>query len=387
MRRLADLVAFCLQYEFEDVISEVTGADRVDAGDRAALERSRRVYKLARLATRSSRLARAVAPRPSTAKLERDYELFFPVFNNAYELFALATIPDWRQRCRVAACHINELWARDLPGYLLELLAEFDHIFIGTRHPVEDVARIVGRPVSYLPLAVDVLRFSPLPVPAPRAIDICNIGRRSSSTHAALLRLARERRTVYYYDTVAGSGFQKRQRTFHVDDPAAHRLLLASLLRRSRYFIANRALVNEPEISAGTDEISGRFYEGAAAGAVMLGDAPRSPEFARQFDWRDAVIPLPFDSPDVAERLTELDRQPERLAWISRENMRQAALRHDWVHRLMTVFETLRLPPTTAMLERVRRLEALAAIGADATDPRAAGSPHLPTRASLTASR
>ena len=33
MRKLADLVAYSLAYEFEDTVAELTGADRVDAGD------------------------------------------------------------------------------------------------------------------------------------------------------------------------------------------------------------------------------------------------------------------------------------------------------------------------------------------------------------------
>jgi Glycosyl transferases group 1 len=361
MRRLADLVAFSLQYEFEDVIAEVTGGDRVEAGGRAALERARRAYKLARLATGSRRLAQACAPRPSTVRLERDYELFFPVFNNAYELFALATVPEWRRRCRVAACFVNELWVQLLPRYLLELLAGFDHIFLGVRHTLEEVARIVGRPCSYLPLAVDVIRFAPSPDAPPRPIDVCNIGRRSPVTHQALLRLARERGRFYYYDTVAASGEDHRQRTFRVEDAAEHRLLLASLLQRSRYFIANRGRVNEPEVTQGRDEIGGRFYEGAAAGTVMLGEPPRSDEFDRQFDWPDAVIRLPFDSPDVERVLLELEAEPRRLERIRRDNVRQAALRHDWVHRLRAVFDVLELAPTTAMLDRQARLQALAA--------------------------
>lgn len=359
MRGLSDLVAYCLQYELEDVVTSVTGADRVDAGDRGALEFTRRAYKLARFGTGSRTFARALAPRPSSVRLEREYDLFFPVFNSAYELMALATVPDWRKRSRVAACFINEIWTSDLPGYLVELLAEFDHVFVGLRHPITDVARITGRPCSYLPMAVDVLRFSPLPGMPPRAIDVCNIGRRSLVTHDALARLAIERRIFYYYDTVAASGIGLRQRSFHVDDASEHRLLLASLLQRSRFFIANRALVNETEIT--TEEISGRFYEGAAAGTIMLGEAPRTEEFKRQFDWPDAVIPLPFDSPDVGRMLLELDSDPQRLARISRENVRNAALRHDWVHRLRTVFETVGLQPTEAMLERESRLEAIAA--------------------------
>jgi glycosyl transferase family 1 len=362
MRRLEKLVAFGLQYEFEDVVTQVTGADRVDVGDRDALELSRRVYKLARSVTGSRRLALASAPRPSTVSLDRDYDLFFPLFNNAFELYALATVPDWRKRCRVAVCFINEIWARCMPTHLLELLSEFDHVFVGLRHPVDEIARIVGRPCSYLPMAVDVLRFSPLPETPPRAIDICSIGRRSTVTHAALVRLARDRRIFYHYDTVAAPGYDPKQRTFHVDVPSEHRLLLASLLQRSRYFIANRSLVNAPELTMGEEEIAPRFYEGAAAGTVMLGEPPRTEEFKRQFDWPDAVLPLAFDSPDVGDVMAELDRDPQRLARIRRDNTRNAALRHDWVHRLRAVFESVRMAPTEAMLEREKRLQSLAAL-------------------------
>jgi len=359
MRRLAGLVAYCVQYEFEDVVAEVTGADRVDADGHDGLELSRRSYKLVRMATGSRRLARALVLRPPVVELGRDYDLFFPIFNNAHELFALAAVPDWRKRCRAAACFINEVWAHVLPGYLLELLAEFDHVFLGTVQGVGDVARVTGRPCSYLPLAADVLRFSPFPDPPARVIDVCNIGRRSAVTHEALVRLAHDRRIFYYYDTVAASGDGRRQRTFRVSDAAEHRMLLASLLRRSRYFVANRGRINEPEFTMGRDEISSRFYEGAAAGVVMLGEKPRIKEFDRQFDWGDAVIPLPFDSADVGRILGDLGRDAPRLARIRQDNVRQAALRHDWVHRLRVVFETLGVPPTEGMLAREAALKSI----------------------------
>ena len=161
-RRIADLAAFCLAYEFEDTFAAVTDAQRIDVTDFPALEFSRRAYKLARLATGSPRLARRLAPSPrNKVVLEGDFDLFFPVFSHTYELYSLATIPNWRQRCRKAACFISEVWSEMLPEYLLELLSAFDHIFIGHRHPVNDVARITGRPCTYLPLAVDVLRFAP----------------------------------------------------------------------------------------------------------------------------------------------------------------------------------------------------------------------------------
>ena len=362
MRRLANLVAYCMAYEFEDVIGEVTGADRVEADDLPALELSRRAYKLTRFVSGSRSVARALSVQPSIVPLQRDYELFFPIFNNTHELYTLATIPNWRKRCRYAACFVSELWLHLLPRYLLEQLADFDHIYLGVYHCVEEVARISGRPCTYLPPAADVLRFSPAPQFPERPIDVYNIGRRSEVTHQALMRAARERQILYCYDTVASSGIDNKQRTFRVQSQSEHRLLLASMLQRSRYYFANRARVNEPEYTRGRDEISGRFYEGAAAGAVMIGEAPQLDSFARQFDWTDAVIHVPFDSPDIIHILARLDADPERLARIRRNNIINAALRHDWLNRLRTVFDTFGLRPTPAMLLRQQRLQALASL-------------------------
>jgi hypothetical protein len=164
----------------------------------------------------------------------------------------------------------------------------------------------------------------------------------------------------YYYDTVAASGVGQKQRTFHVQDASEHRLLFANLLQRSRYYVANRARVNEPAFTMGHDEISSRFYEGAAAGTVMIGDAPRTDEFRRQFDWPDAMIHLPFDSSAPERVLEELDRDPQRLQRISRNNVHNAALRHDWVYRLRTILGTFGLKPTEAMTRRQAQLKVLA---------------------------
>jgi hypothetical protein len=360
-RRIADLAAYCLAYEFEDIFAAVTDAQRIDATDPQALEFSRRAYKLARLASGSPRLARLLAPSPrNRVVLERDFELFFPIFSHSYELYSLAMIPNWRQRCRKAACFINEVWSNLLPAYLFELLSAFDHVFIGFRHSVEDVARMTGRPCSYLPLAVDVPRFAPASRDQPRMIEVCNIGRRSPITHQALLEDAERRQSFYYYDTVAASGADLKHRTFRVDSPHEHRRILATILKHSSYFIANRSYVNKPEFLAGRDEISSRFYEGSAAGAVMIGEAPRTEEFRRQFDWPDAVIHMPFDSPDIGRILADLNGVPERLRAARRNNVREAALRHDWLHRIQTVFDVLGLAHTEKMRARAQRLDEIA---------------------------
>jgi hypothetical protein len=360
-RRIADLVAFCVGYEFEDTFATVADGQRVDATDLSGLEFSRRAYRLARLASGSPSLARRLAPYPrSKVVLENDFELFFPVFSHIFEVYSLATIPNWRQRCRKAACYITEVWSDMLPQYLVELLSAFDHIFLGSHHSVQDVARVTGRPCTYLPLAVDVLRFTPASLDQPRPIDVCNIGRRSSVTHQALLEESERQLSFYYYDTVAASGHDLKHRTFRVDSPHEHRRMLATILKNSRYFIANRSYVNRPEFTRDREEISGRFYEGVAAGTVMIGEAPHTEEFERQFDWPDAVIHLPFDSPDIGRILADLNRDSERLRGIRCNNARGAALRHDWLHRIQVVFDVLGLAPTDGMLARAQRLDQIA---------------------------
>jgi hypothetical protein len=361
MRRLEDLVAFTTTYEFEDVIADVTGADRVEPANGRTLEFMRRVYKASFAATRSMRMSRALAPFPGAFRFRRRYDLFLPIFHNPYELFALAAVPGWRRHCTKAACFITELWLRDLPRYLLELLAEFDHVFVSTRQIVEQVRDLTRQPCTYLPQAADTLRFCPGRNAPTRSIDVCNVGRRSPVTHAALLAAAAERDLFYYYDTVRASGAGGKQITFRVQDPREHRLLYANLLRRSRYFIANKARANEPEVTRGADEIAGRFFEGAAAGTVMVGVPPESPAFAQHFGWPDAVIPTPFDAPDIADILARLDADPRRVEGIRRRNVAESLLRNDWVHRLVTIFGTVGLEPTPGMLQRVARLRAIAA--------------------------
>jgi hypothetical protein len=138
--------------------------------------------------------------------------------------------------------------------------------------------------------------------------------------------------------------------------------MLATILKHSCYYIANRGYVNRPEFAEGRDEISARFYEGAAAGTVMIGEAPRTEEFKGQFNWPDAVIHLPFDSPDIGRILADLNNDPQRLLAIRRANAREAALRHDWLHRIRVVFDVLGLAPTEEMRARAQRLQQIASV-------------------------
>jgi Glycosyl transferases group 1 len=364
MREITNLVALCNLYEFEDIISEINTVDMLKllTPDDGAM---RKIYKLTKYLTNSKPLAEFLVPGTNPYFLNQEYELFFPTFNFPFELFALHSFKNWRQKCNKAVCYIVEFWESYFQPsnlYFLEFLKDFDHIFVGTKNSTEAIAKFTGRPCTYLPPGVDTLKFSPYPLLPYRSIDVCNLGRRSSVTHQALLEFAQQQQIFYYYDTIKASGMKNasKQQTFAVNNAKEHRSLLANLIKRSRYFFANRARVNETELIKTSQEFGSRFFEGAAAGTIMIGEPPMTEEFYKYFDWPDAVIKIPFDAPEIGEIIADLDAQPERLARIRKDNVVNSLLRHDWVYRLETILEAVDVQPSEIMLSRKAELRNVA---------------------------
>lgn len=362
MRDVADLPAYCVTYEFEDLVVELTGADRVGPSRLEAVEFQRRLYKVFYALARSPALPMSLTPRLGGLRLDKDYDLFVALFNSPYEVFALRSVPDWRVRCRRAVCVLTEAWETDLPEYLLRSLQDFDHVYLAA-NPVSAVARLTGRPCSYLPLGVDALELCPYPKPPLRSIDVLGIGRRSEVTHQKLLELACKRGLFYYYDTVRTKSVANaaKQVTFSVIEPREHRFKLANLLKRSRFYLASKARINEAT-AAQADEVSSRFFEGAAAGTIMIGDPPTTGPYLELFDWPEVVIAAPFDDEAIGDRLATLDADPERCSRIRSHNMIHALRRHDWVYRLRRILEESQLPVPQSVPEREAELLRRAAL-------------------------
>lgn len=362
LRRVEDLAAYCLQYEFEDIIVATTGADSAQVTRLELLDFERKIYKTLRRLTPSSQAALRATPKFAGFKPTKTYDLFLPIFNEPFQLYALAAIPEWRKHCRYAACLITEAWEAALPPYLFEMLSEFDHIYCSS-NPFESIARLTGRPCTYLPLGIDALGFCPYPNPPRRSIDVLGIGRRSAVTHAALLEEARKKGLFYYFDTIrmtSGVADNARQVTFSVISSAEHRFKLASMLKRSKYFLASRARANEAQ--AQLDEMSGRFLEGSASGAIMIGEPPKSGKYLELFDWPDAVVSTPFDDPNIGEVIAELEADPERCTRIRRDNMQNALLRHDFAYRLHKILDDAGIAAPPGLVAREARLRELADI-------------------------
>ena len=353
-RQVRNRVSDAAIYELEDAIASFAPTDLIAYTQ--APDWPRRVYTLASQFTRSPRLARLITPKPQSAMtLQQDYDLFVVIFRNIFEILALDALTNWRQRCRQAVCVIVESWNNPQwlgqRKYLLEPLKQFDQIFVGSQASLATIADVTHRPCHHLLFGVNALRFCPYPQLPERSIDLASLGRRSEVTHQALLALAEAGEMFYYYDTASNL------RTMNARE---HRLMYANLLKRSRYFIVNYACIDEPEKTKGAFEIGYRFFEGAAAGTVMIGCPPPTAEFQTQFDWPDAVIPMPFDMPQIGQFLADLDQQGERLARIRIANMVNALVRHDWVYRWREVLTALGRVETPEMRRRQAYLHSLA---------------------------
>jgi hypothetical protein len=170
--------------------------------------------------------------------------------------------------------------------------------------------------------------------------------------------MAEKNQIFYIYDTThSGDMFPP--------DHRQHRRLVADIAKHSRYFLVNAAKTDRTFETNGQPEMGYRYFEGAAAGTVMIGQAPDVESFKENFDWPDAVIPVAYDEADISKILAGLDSQPERLAEIRKNNVIQSLLRHDWVYRWKDILDIAGLKPTPAHLAREERLKNIAQLVRD----------------------
>lgn len=344
-------ISRALIYEFEDAIAALDSTDLVGPSRTRAPTRS--AYLAKRALTRWRGLPRVAPASRAFAATQRLYDLLVVPIEAMQDLFLFGDLEPLLAGARQRVCWLVELWANDLPRHrgALPLLQQFDAVAVGCQGSVEPLRKLLGKPCFYLPPAVDTLRAWPGAQPPPRHIDVYSMGRRSPRTHAALLQLAEQRGWFYAYDTVRGNT---------AIDPAEHRALLANMIKRTRFFIANKAKVDVPEQTGGQEEVGFRFFEGAAGGTVMIGEPPRCAAFETLMGWEDAVLELPFGSERIEVVIDELLRQPHRVAAIRARNVAQALRRHDWAHRWQQLLTELDLPVPDAVRARLARLTAIA---------------------------
>lgn len=355
LRGINNHAAWCSNYEFEDVIA---GVDEVDvytlepgtAYDTRQWFARRMVWKPG-----LRRLTPFLNPGLKKVVLEREYDLFVFVCMNPSDLIYLSAVEGWKD-CHKRVCYMVEFyagWVKEY-AYHLSLLKDFDFVTQSFSSCIAAVAAASGRPCHAVPLGVDTLRYTPLPDPLPRSIDVYSMGRRVESAHDALLAHARRRELFYVYDTIPGLNITPR-------DFVQHRELVANFGKRARFFIAYPAKVDTAEETRGASEVGARFFEGAATGAVLLGQAPNVQAFRNDFHWQDAIVDLGSTAESVDAFLSTVQRDAERYAAAGKRNAVEALKRFDWAYRWKELLRIAGIAPHPKLAAREQRLNDLAA--------------------------
>jgi hypothetical protein len=356
---LQQLLSASGDYEFEDLLCEFDDVDILAAQPSHGFKTKRRISN--QIAGRTS--IACLNPGVRKQSIDGDYELFFAKFLLQEDLLSLNALKKWREHCRIAICWLAEAWVDKVKKWkgLANFLSQFDYIILNCSASVQPMQDLIKRPCLYVPPGIDAIKFCPYPNRPGRSVDVYSIGRKSQVTHRALLKMAEQKRIFYVYDTII------RKETSR---PAEHRSLIANIAKRSRYFLVNPAKIDRRFETCGQNEIGFRYFEGAAAGTVMIGEHPETEVFREHFGWPDSVIRVPFDSPDINDILADLDSEPERIAEARKNNIVQSLLRHDWAYRWSSILNIAGLKPSAALTDRLKYLRRMAEeIKSDSTVP------------------
>lgn len=342
----------CCSYEFEDVIQELEGADLFSPKLKSIEHWQHRTRRF--LSQRTS-LFEKVPSGSRSRPLEGHYDLFVCSVQKPVDILSIDALGDWRKRSDLAVCYIEEVWPKKIDKYkpLIKSFSRFDVIACSFAGSCERLAELTGKPVIYLPYAVDSLRFLPSRADVDRPIDIYYLGRRRPELHEALLAHASETERFYHYDTFTSLPM--------ANDHKAHRDHLAYMIRHSKLFLvdfAKKGHADEKDSQVGWGP---RHIEGMAAGAVQVGFAPPTADYLENFDWPSAITRLPEDADAAVEKMASMLSNPAALDDMRAQTFAHVARRHDWLQRWRLITEFLDLPDTPAMIEREAAIEAATA--------------------------
>ena len=240
-------------------------------------------------------------------------------------------------------------------GYLLDgfhpshlnrpALPKLDHLFVITPCLAKEVQQLHSINASFLSLATNTF---PLNGYQPqRSIDIFSYGRTNEQVHAQLQQFNKpESRRLYMHSTFAGG---------EVHNMREHLALLNRLLQRSKISLCFEA--SNLARFRGRSPLLYRWFEGWAAGCVIVGKKPQGKGIETLMSWQDSTLSIPDDPDEIIPFFEALLQDEPRLQEISRRNYVECRLRHDWRYRFRDLFNTLNLPLPAPLVEQIEQLQ------------------------------
>lgn len=281
-RREYHLVSYGAPMDFEDAAADASDADFVHV----PLRSRRRML---------SSTLRGHPPRRVQAPRQR-YDVCFFVAMAPYWIPSLDYVRDLKRVANRVVVYLLDSWLDDIPrlkrvGSGLDLV---DHLVVSFEHARDSYAASLQCKVHYLPQAMDERWFHPYRDARP--IDILSVGRRLPEVHRYLLEYARSRDLFYF--------FQEARRPEAINIRESQELI-GRICQSARVHVNWSVAATKPERAGEGDAITGRWFEAAACAGHVVGEAPRSQEFARLFPYHDFVHPIDPTRPDEVQSVVE----------------------------------------------------------------------------------
>lgn len=249
-----------------------------------------------------------------------------------------------RARGATVVCYIFDAWtvpdffndrSRRLKSALLRqfsLAGVCDHLVIPFRDSIDSFSPDDRKLVLHLPLGVDSSLVNGMN--AERPITALAYGRQPEGLTAAL--------------SVALNAPNRDGLLYHTDHMEIRSILDFHAHRRQFWKIAQNseiALAYDPWTSHQArfpfSIVGQRWLESLAAGCVVVGKRPLTPEADEIIGWQDATIQAPDDPKEAVEFILALSRDRARLRDIRERNVDQITSRHDWKHRIEQLFRMI----------------------------------------------
>jgi hypothetical protein len=246
---------------------------------------------------------------------------------------------------------VNRNPLKRLLGRRRSIFSRLDRLYLGIEDHAALISDRLGIGTTYLPMAANVLHVAAKPYVSrdDRPISVNAFGRQKRDIMNAFcdrLNGPESGELIYYSNLLQIS---------YAADLWRYRDMFWQLLRRSRISVAfDHFFANEG--GAQLSYVGPRWFESLAAGTVLIGRAPDTPDRARLLDWTDAAIDLSAVPETATDELLALLADDARIAEASRENLVQMSLRHDWGHRLADMLDAQGLAHPESLTRRLARL-------------------------------
>ncbi|MBC7787869.1 MAG: glycosyltransferase family 1 protein [Methylophilaceae bacterium] len=243
-------------------------------------------------------------------------------------------------------------WRKSLSSFY-KLSKKITRLFIPAGFSVKEFEQCYQIPVSYMPMAADVLKHGD--ASPTKAIDVMGYGRQDPKCSDLLSEAFNQPHTnkIYYH-------------TDHfniptINDTYTHRRFFWQLLRASKIALAFDALAANNNNRFRFSFVGQRWFESTAAGCVIVGKRPTCPEMDILFPQTQSTIDIPDEQSQIIPFFEGLLNEPAMLTKIGRDNYEYALEKNNWRHRVADMLNIAKIAHPTALNDELRALKEIRA--------------------------